>query len=109
MRNKQEETKDPFAEYDKFWDELDKAEEIKNDEDYFKERSIYKEQSNKKLNRNKKKPSTPVAFFIFLFLTIFIFAGDFRIGNLIFTLWPIIIFGSFVFIVLSILSRLKNL
>lgn len=115
MRNDKEETKDPFAEYDKFWDELDKAEEIKNDEDYFKERSIYKDQKYKKFNKNKpgakttKIPSVSIFFFIFGFVAIFIFALDSRMSNLIFTLLPIIVFGVFVFIILSIISRLKNL
>lgn len=115
MRNNKQENKDPFAEYDKFWDELDKAEEIRDDEDYFKERSIYKDEKYKKVNKNKpysnnkKLPNTSIFFFIFGFVAIFLFAGNLKIGNIIFALLPIIMFGVFGYIILSIIARLKNL
>lgn len=115
MRNNKEETKDPFAEYDKFWDELDKAEEIKDDEDYFKERSIYKNQNYKKTNKNsfesnaKKASNVSILFFVFVFIALFAFVGGVRVNSIIFLFLPIIMFGIIGFVILSILSKLKNL
>ncbi|BCR36380.1 hypothetical protein [Mariniplasma anaerobium] len=114
MENNKREVKDPFAEYDKFWDELDKAEEIRDDEDYFKERSIYKDQKYKKPNKNKLNTkinvisNASILFFIFGFVVLFIFLGNFTMGRIMFVLPSFIIFGVFMFIVLSIISKLKN-
>jgi hypothetical protein len=115
MRNNKEETKDPFAEYDKFWDELDKVEEIKDDEDYFKERSLYKNQNYKTINKNrlesesKKTPKSSILFFVFGFIVLFAFVGGIRLDNVIFLFAPIIMFGIIGFVILSVLSKLKNL
>jgi hypothetical protein len=114
MRNYKEDTKDPFAEYDKFWDKLDEAEEIREDEDYFKERSIYKKQSFKKTDQeqmSKKARSviqTYIAFTVFGFMIFFIFVGFINISRIFFFLPSFFVFGLVMYSIYRILSRLKN-
>jgi lipopolysaccharide export LptBFGC system permease protein LptF len=114
LRNKKEDMNDPFAEYDKFWDKLDEAEEIKEDEDYFKERSVYKNQTYKKSKRNQmnkktaSKVSSSFLFIIFGFSILSMSMGRTNMGRIISSLSSFLVFGFVMFIIVSILSKSKN-
>ena len=114
MGNNKKETKDPFAEYDKFWDELDKAEEIRNDEDYFKEHSTYKKQTYDKSDQNqinkmfKLMTTGAILFLIIGFILLFAFVGNFTFARLFFVIPSFFMFGLVMFVIISILSKLKN-
>lgn len=114
MKNRKE--KDPFQEYDKFWDELDKIEEAKEDEDYFKEKNLYKSNKVSKIDNDYKKMHNQKIQRWINGSAVFFFAG---IG-LIFWLMPasigpsfffrfqsIMLFVIFVVIILGILNKLK--
>lgn len=115
--------KDPFAEYDKFWDELDEAEDIKADEDYFKERSVYKKQGytqdNKKQRYHRSNKNEfnkmikgfsvgAIVFLIFGFMILVRFTGSLTVRRIIFVLPSFIFFGIFMSVVIFVLSKLKN-
>ena len=115
--------KDPFAEYDKFWDELNEIDEIKDDEDYFKEKrkqkpytfnSYYKQSKNHNDQANGQNIGKGfIVMFIFFVITFifigFIFTPAFRMGMSFF--FPIQSIFSFIFlitIVSFIIRKVKN-
>ena len=115
--------KDPFAEYDKFWDELNEIDEIKDDEDYFKEKrkqkpytfnSYYRESKNKNRQGNEQNISqgfiVMILFFVFSFILLGLFImPTFRMGMSFF--FPIQSIFSVIFlitIVSFIIRKVKN-
>lgn len=115
--------KDPFAEYDKFWDELNEIDEIKDDEDYFKEKrkqkpytfnSFYKQSKSNNGQANGqnivKGFTVMFVFFVISFIIIGLFNMPvFRMGMSFF--FPIQVIFSFIFfitIVSFILRKIKN-
>ncbi len=113
MKNKVD--KDPFEAYDKFWDQLNEIEEIKSDDDYFKDKNNkefkslnqaerHKEQHNKMMNRFF------LGFFglsFFGFFTLFIFISNRPMMTIRFTFQSIILFIIFAGIILKIIKKLK--
>ena len=111
--------KDPFAEYDKFWDELNEIDEIKDDEDYFKDRRKQKPYSFGSYYKETKKDgyyshNNDIAkriigimtfFFLGLGLITFFTISDFRIGMSIFFPIRIIFFFIFFITIVSIIIR----
>lgn len=107
--------KDPFQEYDKFWDKLDKTEDAKNDEDYFKDKKINSFQEMSRSDRDKYRHNKMIEKFFFSSATIFVF-GLFmmfiivsRINSATIQsfLSSAVLFVIFASIVLSILKKLK--
>ncbi len=107
--------KDPFQEYDKFWDELDKAEEIKNDEDYFKDKKINSFSDLSRTERDKFRHNRMIDKFFFVSSVIFVL-GFFMMfvmmsRNTAVTARSVfsssILFFIFISIVLSVLKKLK--
>jgi fatty-acid desaturase len=59
--------KDPFAEYDKFWDELNEIDEIKEDQDFFKKKDY-------RFNRiNQEQYQKFGKIFVIGFISLFVF------------------------------------
>lgn len=106
--------KDPFAEYDKFWDKLDEAEEIKADEDYFKDRLSNQNQRSNQFSKNqvhkmiKNFAGSSIFFVIFGFMMVFLFTDNYTISGVIFSLFTFVFFGIFAVAVITMLSKLKN-
>lgn len=116
MKNNQYDEKDPYAEYDKFWDKLDEVEELKADEDYFKEKNRFKaldQPTNEDQRRIKHNQviqiyiAMTVLFFIGGIVLLFIYAATNSLFNVISIIQSVILFGIISFIILKVLSKLK--
>lgn len=118
MREHPGKEKDPYEEYDKFWDELDKAEEIRADEDYFKEKrrslDIKKtEQSENSDWKNKQINHSYMllAFFIMIgggpfLLFIILSRSNHRFPNISFVIF-FVVMGLIINIILKSLKNKK--
>ncbi|GEM_PF-2340400 len=115
--------KDPFAEYDKFWDELNEIDEIKDDEDYFNDKrkqkpftfeSYHKEIRNKGYyTQNHNVGKWLFSFMLFFFFGIGLFMlftiSDFGFGmSFFFPIRVIFFFIFFITIVSIIIRKAKN-
>ena len=106
--------KDPFAEYDKFWDEIDQAEDIKNDEDYFKDKPYKNNRNYHKSHKNQLNKMIggfsigAIIFMVFGFMILVRFTGNLTMGRIIFVLPSFIFFGIFMSVVIFFFSNLKN-
>ncbi|MCD4826855.1 MAG: hypothetical protein K8Q99_03660 [Acholeplasmataceae bacterium] len=106
--------KDPFAEYDKFWDELDEAEDIKNDEDYFKDKPSYTRKPHYQSHKNQLNKMIggfsigAIIFMVFGFMILVRFTGRLTMGRLLFVLPSFIFFGIFMSVLIFMLSKLKK-
>lgn len=107
MRNKQRKEKDPFEKHDKFWDDLYKDEDIKSDEDYFKDkhRQANKNQSTHNLTKEQIMKMIRTTFII-IFIGTFIIPLIFMEG--LFVNGSFIIMGIIFFIVFMTLTQIKN-
>jgi hypothetical protein len=111
--------KDPFAEYDKFWDELNEIDEIKDDEDFFKDKrkqkpysfeSYYKEtKKDGYYTHNNAAAKWIIGFMAFFFLGIglitFFTIADFGFGMSLFFPIRVIFFFIFFVTIVSIIIR----
>ena len=111
--------KDPFAEYDKFWDELNEIDEIKDDEDFFKDKRRQKPYSFESYYKEKRKDGYYthhnsaakwiIGFMAFFFLGIglitFFTIADFGFGMSLFFPIRVIFFFIFFVTIVSIIIR----
>jgi hypothetical protein len=115
MSNKKE--KDPFQEYDKFWDELDKIEEAKEDQDYFKDKNKdygFKKVSQTNQDRfnqysNIQKRMSTLFLIFFLGIGLIFLMMPVGMGFPFFVRIPsIVFFLIFISIIVRILNKSKN-
>jgi len=115
MSNKKE--KDPFQEYDKFWDELDKIEEAKEDQDYFKDKNKdygFKKVSQTNQDRfnqysNIQKRMSTLFLIFFLGIGLIFLMMPVGMGFPFFARIPsIVFFLIFISIIVRILNKSKN-
>ena len=75
-------SEDPFAEYDKFWDDYDGIKEVKSDEDYFKDKQrLESKYKNDDMNETdaQKRVRMIIIVMILVFFLIFLMPLMFNI------------------------------
>ena len=74
MKKHNNNSNDPFAEYDKFWDDYDGLKEVKSDEDYFKDKQElekkYRNNDMKDKDVQKRVRMIIIVMFLFFFLIV---------------------------------------
>lgn len=107
--------KDPFQEYDKFWDALDSVEEAKNDEDYFKDKKFKTFNEMSRADRDKYRHNRMIEklflgstlLFVFGFFMLFVIVSRNSYSSIPSFVSSAILFMIFAGIVLSVIKKLK--